>query len=566
MKSHCDTKDVRVVPVVARLQEVLVRILPIALLVLFISVTCARGQVFEVGGGTSTLFQASGASIDIHGPDYTSSLGFGSLDRHFRLGVSLTKKWNGLAVTFGDTVIPFRFPTDVLGGGQFVLGRGIAISKTAGRFTLVGFAGTAAIGLNAPFFRGAQSEGGMGAFLLDTKLMPMLHLFTRAIFSNQQTVINGMEWQPETWVKASVAGGIGVNQGYMASSLTIERPWVLLKSAYVLTGNQFRRIAVQSALYAEPDRGNISVTLHPMPFFNINASHSNLLEPTDTSQPGIRARVDQFSGSASAAQFRFSAALFRSSAQGSSAQGTSVSVGRTFGRAFDASVNLFHSRTEKQSSSTILLSTLRETLSPRLNLLQTITQSGGHTTAAFGGGLLTNPVSVDVSYQTVYSPFGAGKPFRQVLLVNLVLQIFGNSIVNLSSYVAPDGSVKYTTYGKTYDSRGDDGSTMPARFGFPKFIVRGRVVDEEDQPVDGAALRVNGELIFTNSEGDFFVRTKKTKLCSVEVVLDQFLATGIFDIVSQPSSAIPSKEGSETPLVVVLRHHRAQVSNSDRPN
>jgi hypothetical protein len=538
-------------------QSVPVWIRRILCLIVFLSAPAAQAQIFEVGIGTSTLFQATGASLEIYGPGYQSSFGLGSLDGHFRFGVSYSKKWNGSVVTFGDTIIPLQFSTDVFGGGQYFLGRGLEISRTKGRFTLIGFAGTTAVGFNAPFFRGAQSENGVGAFLLDAKLTQQLHLFSRTILSNRQTLINGIEWQPDAWLRASIAGGVGANQGYMASSVTFDRPWVTLKGSYVLTGDDFRRIVVQSPLYAETDRGNISVTLHPVRFFNFTTSHSNLLEPTGTSLPAIRATLDQFSGSVVAAQFRFSAALFRSTTQGRSSQGTTASVGRDFAHGLQASVNYFDSRSEKQKSSTTLLSSLRETISPRLSLLQTVTRSDGHTTAAFGGDLLTNPVAIGVSYQTVYSPFRTGNQFRQVLLLNVGIQAFGNAMVNLSSYVAPDGSVKYATYGKTYISSGDDGSLSPAKFGFAKYLVSGRVVDEKGQPVDGAAIRVNGVLVFTNSAGEFFVRSKRAKRCSLEVMLGEFLTPLAFDVVSQPVSVTPSREGSGTPVVVTLRHRHA---------
>jgi hypothetical protein len=80
-------------------------------------------------------------------------------------------------------------------------------------------------------------------------------------------------------------------------------------------------------------------------------------------------------------------------------------------------------------------------------------------------------------------------------------------------------------------------------------------VDEQGQPVPGAALRIDKDLVFTNSEGEFFVRRKSAKSCPLEVVQAEFLAPGLFDVVSGPSSVTPLKEGSETPVVVLLRHH-----------
>ncbi len=528
-----------------------------SLLMLLLAPPIARAQVFELGGGASTLFGANGGSVEVHGQDYQGWLGIGSLDGHLRFGSSFSENWHGSLLTIGDDIIPFTFPTDVFDGSQYFLGRGAGISRTRGRFTLLVFGGATATGFSAPFFRTASTDAGVGAFFFDVKLAHNLHVFSRNILSNRQTFINGLEWRPETWIKTSVAGGVGANQGYMAYSLTAERPWISFKSAYVLTGDQFHRIVVQSPLYAEVDQGNISVDLHPKPSFNFTASHLNLLEPTTTAQPGIRATLDQISGSASAAQFRFTGSLFRSSVLGITTQGSSVSVGRDLGPRFQASANLFYSRAEKQPSTTSVISTLREVVSPRLSLLQTVTQSSGHTSIAFGGDFLSNPVSFGVSYETVHSPFQIGGDFHQVLLLHVRLQFFGNFQMNLDSYVAPDQSVKYTADGQTFIYGGEEDSSTLPKFGIPKYVVSGRVVDEQGQPVGGAALLIGGDPVFTNSEGEFFVRRKKAKSCSVEVMPAEFLTPGAFDVVSGPSSVTPSKEGSEGPITVIVRHRRA---------
>jgi hypothetical protein len=158
-----------------------------------------------------------------------------------------------------------------------------------------------------------------------------------------------------------------------------------------------------------------------------------------------------------------------------------------------------------------------------------------------------------VEYQTVYSPFRIGSPFHQVLLLNLRFQPFGTFSANVGSYVAPDGSVKYTAYGQNFLYRGETASDRPPKFGLPHYIITGRVVEEDGQPLDGAALRIDGELVFTNSGGEFFLRKKKARPCTVEIALDQFLVPGAFALVSSPGVVVPSPEGDEVPIVVTLR-------------
>src|SRR5258708_31427594 len=234
-------------------------------LILFVSASVARAQVFQVGGGSSSLFQASGGSVEVHAQNYEGWFGIGSLDGRTRLGASMSEHWRGSMLTFGDDIIPFHLPTDIFDDSHYFLGRGAGIALNRGGLTLLAFGGATATGFNAPFFRAASAENGVGVFFLEDKITPKIRLFSRNIVSNLQTTINGAEWQPKAWLKSSLAGGIGANQDYLASSIAAEKPWVTLKAAYILAGKQFRRIVVQNPLNSYPQPGNILLSLHPPP-------------------------------------------------------------------------------------------------------------------------------------------------------------------------------------------------------------------------------------------------------------------------------------------------------------
>jgi len=125
--------------------------------------------------------------------------------------------------------------------------------------------------------------------------------------------------------------------------------------------------------------------------------------------------------------------------------------------------------------------------------------------------------------------------------------------VNGATYVAPDGSVKYTTYGNTMLYRGENGSGTTPNFKLPKYTFRGQVLDEDGHPIAGAALRIGNDLVFSNSEGEFFLRKKKNRPCRVDVELGQFIVPGIFAVVSSPTVVAPSERGSENPITITLR-------------
>ncbi len=513
----------------------------------------ASGQALQLEGGSSSLFQASGAAADIHAPNYDGWVGLGSLDGRVRFGAFLSRQWQGYTFGAGDHTIPLQFPTDIFDNSHYFLGRGASVTVKNERLSVFAFAGATSTGFIAPFFRGASPEDGVGLLFFDMKLTPKLRAFSRNIFSNRQTSVTGLEWQPWTWTKAAVSAGMGANQGYLASSLAVDRQWISLKAAYILAGDQFRRIAVQTPLNSETDRENILVTIHPTPFLDLSAGRSNFLQPVGVTTGTIRATLNQYIASARAMKFTLTGSLFQSQVLGINTHGTSFSLGRDFAHRVQATSYVFNSRSGTMPSTTSLANLLREVISPRLSLLQVVNTTNGRTSVSYGGEFLSNPVAFGVDYQTIYSPFRTDNPFRQVLLLHFRLQPFGSVQVNGATYVAPDGSVKYTTYGNTMLYRGENGSGTTPNFKLPKYTFRGQVLDEDGHPIAGAALRIGNDLVFSNSEGEFFLRKKKNRPCRVDVELGQFIVPGIFAVVSSPTVVAPSERGSENPITITLR-------------
>src|SRR5271168_3758826 len=79
----------------------------------------AHGQALELEGGSSTLFQASGGSVEVNGQNHQGWIGAGSLDGQFRLGAFLSTQWEGDKLGFGDHTIPFQFPTDIFDNSHY---------------------------------------------------------------------------------------------------------------------------------------------------------------------------------------------------------------------------------------------------------------------------------------------------------------------------------------------------------------------------------------------------------------------------------------------------------------
>jgi len=526
---------------------------------LTLGVSAADGQVFQVGGGTSSLYQASGGSVEMRGEHYDGWVGAGVMDG-FRLGAFLRTQALGSTFSFGDDTIPFRLPTDVFDSSHYFLARGVGITHAGERVRVYGFAGASSLGLGTPFFLAAQAQKAMALLFLDSALTPKLHAFSRTVLSNRQTTIEGLDWQPWTDIHAAVSGGVGANHGYFASSLTAEKEWISVKAAYILAGDQFRRISVLSPLTSEVDHENIYVTLRPRKFLALSAGRQNFLQPVGQGQTSILGTVNEFSASMAGAGFTMGAALFDSHSQHIGNTGTSFSVGRDIEGRVKLNGDYLRSRATNGKAYSTVLGTIREIISPRLSLLQLVNQSDGHSSVSFGGDLLTNRVVLGVEYQTTYVPFRAGNQFKQALVLNIHLQPFGNISANLATFVAPDGSVKYTASAGTFLYRGAfmqgiaAGTTAVTLL---RYIARGRVVDVDGKPVRGAALSVGKELAFTDSDGEFFVRMKRAGAYRLEVLPDQFLVSGHFEVISAPAAVQAAPEETAPEITIVVRRKPA---------
>jgi len=76
----------------------------------------------------------------------------------------------------------------------------------------------------------------------------------------------------------AMAGGMGVGQLYMASSLSLSRPKFDLKTAYIESSTQFRRTNVAVPLTSEPDRDNTLFTLRPTKWSSFSVGTSKLFK------------------------------------------------------------------------------------------------------------------------------------------------------------------------------------------------------------------------------------------------------------------------------------------------
>jgi len=206
------------------------------------------GQVFEVSGGSSSLYQAQGGTIAAHGPSYDASIGAGIVAGQFIGGANLTKMIGRSTYILGDDYIRFQLPTDIFDTSHYLIAQGAGVKTTLRNTNIFAFAGATSTEFNSPLFEGARAENPAGIVFLTKQLTPNLEASSKMVFSRQTTAIQSLEWQPAEKLKLAASGGVGANQPYGAASLDFSRPWIDIKAAYIEAGSQFHRVAVETPL------------------------------------------------------------------------------------------------------------------------------------------------------------------------------------------------------------------------------------------------------------------------------------------------------------------------------
>jgi hypothetical protein len=533
----------------------------------FLSLLCSRllaAQVFEVGGGSSSLYQASGGSITIHAPGYDATLGAGLIDGHVLGGARLIKATERGKLIFGDDRINFRLPTDIFDTSHFLLARGAGFAGERGGTDILAFAGATATDYNSPIFDGAKTNDPAGILFLKKRIGPKWQLFSDTIASKKMTEIEAVQWEPRPKLDLGLSAGIGANQPYGSASLNFSRNWIDVESAYIGAGQQFHRVALVSPLLAEPDRGNVLVSIKPRSFLTLTGAHQNYLVPQYPSTDNVRSSVNQGTVALRVLKTSLNATFYDSTYLDSSNHAVSLFAARDITSRVHVLANYFAARPLHAPGNNGFLSTISEALTSRLSVSESVTTSGGHTGIVFGGEFLSNFITASADYQTFYVPAMNNSPFEQALTVDIKMNLFGRLTLHGASFVDPTGHIRYTADASTVLTRGQKNGPLTEHLAVEPAIMRGCVTDTEGRQVEGAALLIDKKLVYTDSAGCFFVRENKPRTHKLEVVLTEFLAGGNWFVVSAPATitSSPEKDHVETPVVIVLTHVRIVGSTS----
>lgn len=537
------------------------QLVALCLLLALSLVVPASAQLIRVEGGTSDVLQADGGEIEFQSRDYHAYTSVGELQGRLLFGTYLATVFHGYNFIAGDSPVSLDLPTDIFDSSHNIVTRGIGVSHKLGNGDFYAFGGESAVAVGTPFFQGAQNDSPTAMFFLRKPLSKSLSFFSRNVVAKEQTSIQGLDWRPAPWLHAAASGGIGAGSSYGALASDFEHRWLSLKLAYIMAGDRFRRFTVESPLSAEVTGANALLTLHPSRDLIIVTGHQSYLEPqqpNSTAAPQI-ATVNDAQADWTSRYIQLGGGVFDSSAEGRHGLAEAIWASRHIIRNIDGGLNFFHSKSGNSPSSNSLTGTIRETITPRLSLLEIVGRSAGQSQFLMGGTFISNLFSIDVNYQTIFLPYRTN-PFQQGLAATLTLHTAGDLQLTGQSFIGSDGKAHYTAYGSKVFERafGWLGSGQQQSYHFARFVIKGKVLDEQGQPIPGVALQIGKELVMTNQDGEFFLRTSHREPQSLQVAFDQFINPTPLELRSAPKELTPEPEDSAIGVTIVLAHPAAR--------
>ena len=531
-------------------------------LALIVPTPRVRAQVFRIQGGSSTLLNAEGASVELKSPHYDGSLGGGLFEGRFELGAVVRYKYGEYSLIAGDDSVPFELPTDLFDGSHYFSARGLGISRSDAGGSFYALAGMTSTWVGTAFFQATRGNTPVAIFFSERRLSKSTRFVSRNIISDRQTSLQALAWQPRKWLKTSLTAGIGSNQKYSAASVELETDKLMIRASYIDAGSKFLRIAAPGLSISETDKGNIQGLYRPNRYFSISAGHQNIRQTLNPNSAAADASVSNVAGDFHVSGLWFGAGLFQSSFAGRNTFGTNLYFGRRLSERLEVSANYFESRPQHEPLTTILSGTLREKVAQRFSILELVTRSNGQTTTAFGGDFISNRLNIRADYQNVYLPFRPARPFQQALALNVGVRVWGPYQFTAASIVAPDGHLRYSfgasTYLYRYRGLMSEQPQSPASFSLPKFLVEGVVKDMDGNPVEGAALHIGREVAFTDGSGRFLKRFHKHGPFQVKVLPDEFLFSGSFEVVQAPSEVRADSEDRAADIAIVVRRVKSE--------
>ena len=199
-----------------------------------------------------------------------------------------------------------------------------------------------------------------------------------------------------------------------------------------------------------------------------------------------------------------------------------------------------------------------------LRLSETIDVTSAGTTFSHGGGFITRYSSFDLGYELFYIASQPDKPFQQAMVFDARIQLPRDYSLHAASSIGPTGLTQYTVQLTTMFARNSTLADPISQGGLGINVIQGKVVDELAMPVEGAALRIGKQRIYSGPDGAFFYREKHARSHSFDVLVDEFVGMGSFAVRAAPRQVKSGREIEANYISVIIC--RLPAGNVDTGN
>ncbi len=524
----------------------------------------AHGQVVRLAGGVSSLTAGQGATAGVYEADRTSQIGFG-LNEGFHFSASREVHVGNATMLAGDTSIALRLPTDLQDGSRALNVRGFMLrSEDAHNRTQVFLGMTGSMNGNA-YFTSMQSPRAVGVFSTEHRI-GRVEISALNVTGEHSSSLASVAFRPTAASLIAVTSGLSagspifriaahhgtgndqLNVSYTAGALKLQPEPDLMNAnleriGWNLAGTRRlnRWLLVDGARheYTTAEAGTSAL------WKGVTASRSRLLEGAVSVQLGDLQGTVRGLDSRSGNEHTVGHAL--------------TAVWHT--RRVQARVTLVRSATDVSGlpdspgavSHTSTHATFLESSQPihgHIVIRQSVNLGSGTPIFEAGGSYEGNRISFSVGHREVFVPFGTQSGFRRVLTLGLRLRIHDSSLsVDTISGGGLPSTYNVSTEGYYGQIAAGDGLTTVARMPqLPKYVVRGRVLNEKKQPVRGAAVSVGTQTVYSDSDGRFMVRMQKKVPMAIVLRPAEFLTPLHYKALSEPVTVMPEEEKSNHPV------------------
>ena len=353
----------------------------------------------------------------------------------------------------------------------------------------------------------------------------------------------GVQWQPMPDLTTALVAGIGAGSPYVAGAITARRGPLGVKAMYGWNPDRFRRADVPGPTQTEAEQENISLTYDFGSAFQVGVARQHFLQDSADAAVPIRASGNSFFAGGRVREVRLTGGVYDSRSQGTSNLSSYFAVGREVTSWLDAELFLLQSRPSGRASSTTPIMNLRWRLSPRVRLMQQMSMHEHRPTVLFGANLSLRSASSartirsSTSRSSRSSRSGARSISPRACSSAAIRRTWAPTCGPMARSTTRPRAARFSTWAR---SAACSPSSSVRAVG--RYVVRGVVRDEEGRTGRGRGVELSGEMAFTNSRGEFFVRVRRPQRYALTIPLEEFLLPGHWEIVSAPSQVMAEPE------------------------